>query len=77
MPRLILHVGTPVAGSREVQSTLAGRREQLRAQGVVYPNARRFFGRDEESHRPFAYGMTGTDGLQLELAPATGSPRRR
>lgn len=68
MPRLILHVGTPVAGSREIQRTLAGHREQLRAQGLFYPNAKRFFGRDDESHRPFAQGMTGTDDLQLELA---------
>lgn len=68
MPRLILHAGTPVAGSREIPRTLAGRREQLRAQGVFYPNAMRFFGRDEASHRPFAYGMRGTDDLQLELA---------
>lgn len=68
MPRLILHVGTHMTGGAAIQHALARRRDELRAAGLHYPDARSFFGRDAHSHHPFAEAMAGTDDLQLAIA---------
>lgn len=68
MPHLLLHVGTHKTGTTSIQQALSRDRDRLRSAGIYYPDSKPWFGRDRESHWPFAHALTGTAPDQLDLA---------
>lgn len=68
--KLTLHIGTEKTGSTSIQRTLAARRDDLLAHGILYP---RLFG--SENHTELAVAAMGPrpqDTLQIQEAARTG-----
>lgn len=55
--RLILHAGTHKTGTSTIQRVLYDHRDELRSQGVLYPDSAAWFGGSYRGHHPLAHAV--------------------
>lgn len=66
--RLVLHAGTHKTGTSTIQRILYDRRDELREQGLYYPDPEPWFGKGPPAHHLLSHAVARLDGPELLTA---------